>query len=93
VYWEEIIIKDEMNTASDLGGYVEDMSVQQQENADSSLLAEFVKVEMTFNDMSEYAAEVNGDGNATVTKHVKVELNVDDEYNSGSEETLTASVV
>lgn len=63
------------------------MSVQQQDNTDSSPLTEFVKVEMTFDDMSEYTMEEDGDVNITLAEHVKVELSVDDEYNSGSEET------
>lgn len=84
---EEIIIKDEENIPSELSGYVEEMSVQQQGNTDRSPLTEFVKVEMTFDDMSEYAVEEDGDVNLTLAEHVKVELSVDDEYNSGSEET------
>lgn len=75
-----------MNIPSELRGYVEEMSVQQV-NTDSSPLAEFVKVEMTFDDMSETAAEEDDDVNLTLAKHVKVELSVDDEYNSVSEET------
>jgi hypothetical protein len=84
---EEIIIKDEVNIPSELSEYVEEMSVQQQDNTDSSPLTEFVKVEMTFDDMTQYAMEEDGDVNVTLAEHVKVELSVDDEYNSGSEET------
>ncbi|PNF18658.1 hypothetical protein B7P43_G05007 [Cryptotermes secundus] len=83
---ETVLREDGVNIPSEVSGHVEEMS-EQQDNTDTSPLTEFVKVEMTFDDMSEYAVEENADVNLTLAEYVKVELSVDDEHNSGSKET------
>ncbi|XP_023722064.1 uncharacterized protein LOC111872416 isoform X3 [Cryptotermes secundus] len=83
---ETVLRKDGVNIPSEVSEHVEEMS-ELQDNTDTSPLTEFVKVEMTFDDMSEYAVEENADVNLTLAEYVKVELSVDDEHNSGSKET------